>query len=114
MSEPELDPEKVSLLQDLTTRHGKNIPAEELELNGISKHEYATWRMNLADDEEDLRDLRALSDSVEAGNQPGTLPPRRSPAEVAELERREEELKRREERRGEAKWEDDETCDADK
>jgi hypothetical protein len=109
MTEPELDPEKVILLQDLTTRHGKDIPAEELELNGISKDEYAVWRMNLADEEEHVRDLRALSDSVEAANQPGALPPRRSPEEVAEIERREEELKRREERRGEAEWDADES-----
>ena len=109
MSEPELDPEKVSLLQDLTTRHGKDIPAEQLELNGISKDEYATWRMDLADDEEDLRDLLARSDSVEAANQPGALPPRRTPEQVAEIERREEELKRRKELRGEAEWDNDET-----
>lgn len=107
MTEPELDRKKVTLLQDLTTQHGKDIPAEELELNGISKDEYATWRMDLADDEGDLRDLLAPSDSIEAANQPGALPPRGSPEEVAEIERREEELKGREERRGEAEWDDE-------
>jgi hypothetical protein len=106
MTEHELDPEKVSLLQDLTTQHGVDVPAEQLELHGISKDEYATWRMNLADDEEHLRDLLALSDSVEAANQPGALPPRRTPEEVAEIERREREAEAREERRGEAEWGD--------
>jgi len=108
MDEPELDLEKVSLLVDLATVHGLDIPVEALEAAGITKAEYATWRMDIADEEEDLRDLRALTDSVEAANQPGSLPPRRSPEEIAEIERREEELRRRKERRGQAEWGDDE------
>ena len=111
MDESDLDPEKVSLLIDLATVHGFDIPVEELEAAGITKAEYATWRMDIADDEAHLRDLRALSDSVEAANQPGSPPPRRSPEQVAEIERREEELQRRKERQGEAEWDGDETED---
>lgn len=106
MTELELDPEKVSLLQDLTTEHGEDIPAGALEAAGISKDEYAVWRMDLAAEENRLRHLRALSDSVEAANQPGALPPRRTPDQVDEIERREEELQRRKERRGQAEWGD--------
>ncbi|HEX6663888.1 MAG TPA: hypothetical protein VF025_09455 [Gaiellaceae bacterium] len=55
----ELDPEKVAHLQDLTTLFGLEIPAEALAAAGITPAEYATWRMDLADEEQRLWDLLA-------------------------------------------------------
>jgi hypothetical protein len=100
----ELDEHTVHLLQDLTTRYGLDVPAEALEGAGISAEQYAAWRMDLADEESNLRDMRALADNIDAANQPGALPPRRPPEEVAEIERREEEAQRRDERRDQASW----------
>ena len=104
----DVDPKETrDRLVELTAQHGFDIPAEELDAAGISKDDYATWRMDLADEEEDLRDLSALSDAVEAVNRRGSLPLRGTPEEVARIERGEKELEAWKKRWGEAEWERD-------
>jgi hypothetical protein len=79
------DERTVHLLQHLTFRHGVDIPPDVLEQAGISAADYDQWRMVLADEEQHLRDVRAL----------------------AEIDSREQEFERRRSLRGDAGWEDD-------
>ncbi len=87
-----------------------DIPPDALISEGISEDDYKEWRLGLEDEKRWADEARADADLVAArdaelraqGMEP--MPPKRTQAEVAEIERREEESRRLEERRGQAKW----------
>ncbi|MBA2741253.1 MAG: hypothetical protein H0U46_04505 [Actinobacteria bacterium] len=97
-----------------------DIPPEALISEGIDVEDYNEWRLDLEDEKIRAVKLRADAAVVDAreadlrarGMEP--MPPRRTPDEIAEIERREQEAderaSRRRERADQAEWlpEDDE------
>lgn len=91
-----------------------DIPQDALTSEGIDHQDYVKWRLAIEDDKTRERELRADAAAADArdadlrarGMEP--MPPRRSAEEVAEIERRYQEIEERNRRlrehKGEAEW----------
>ncbi len=108
-----------SLWEALGRPDPPDIPLEALISEGIDLDDYHEWRLDFEDEkgrETEMRADAAIADARDAdlrarGMDP--MPPRRTPEEVAEIERREQEADERSSRRrpaDQAEWlpEDDE------
>ncbi len=90
-----------------------DIPLDALISEGITEAEYKEWRLDLEDEKRKAEEIRADADLVAArdaelraqGMEP--MPPRRTPEQVAEIERREQKAEQLKKRVGEADWKKD-------